>query len=212
MNADNLAVLSRLLSFTGIKDPGEAAKNLLARFGSLSSLLSSDAAELADAGLSPREALLLSLAAAIPARAAEDAIPGKTVFDNSKKLADFFIRRFLGASVERVVLLLLDENYRPLALKKIAEGAVNSAAVELRCVTEAAVQVDASYAVLAHNHPRGTPAPSRDDETTTRLTSDALASAGVRLIEHYVVAGNRAVPVLYSLGSLPTEMPASFYE
>ncbi|MBP5610263.1 MAG: hypothetical protein J6X72_02860, partial [Clostridia bacterium] len=135
MNAENLAVLSRLLSFTGVKDPDKTAEKLLARFGSLSSLLSSDAAELADAGLSPREALLLSLAAAIPARAAEDAIAGKTVFDNSKKLADFFIRRFLGASVERVVLLLLDENYRPLALKRIAEGAVNSAAVELRCVT-----------------------------------------------------------------------------
>ena len=204
--------LSNLLSYVKAKDADETAQKLLARFGSLSSLFSADRAELTDAGLSERAALLLSLAASIPARAAEDAIGGETPFDTSKKIADFLVRRFLGASVERVVLLLLDENYRPLALRKIAEGAVNSAAVELRCVTEAAVQSDASYAVLAHNHPRGTPVPSRDDETTTRLTSSALASAGVKLIEHYVVAGNRAVPVLYTLEGLPTEMPASFYE
>ena len=95
---DNARLLSRLLSFTGAKDPDETVNRLLARFGSLSSLLSSDAAELHEAGLSPRAALLLSLAAAIPARAAEDVIPGKTVFDSSKKLADFFVRRFLGAS------------------------------------------------------------------------------------------------------------------
>ena len=79
-------------------------------------------------------------------------------------------------------------------------------------MTEAAVLSDATYAVLAHNHPRGNPAPSRDDETTTSLVSDALASAGVKLIEHYVVAGNRAVPILRTLPCLPAAMPDGFYE
>ena len=209
---DNARLLARLLSFAGVKEPDETASRLLARFGSLSSLLSSDAAELREAGLSPREALLLSLSAAIPARAAEDAIPGKTVFDSSQKLAAFFVRRFLGASVERVCLLLLDAEYRPLTLKKIAEGAVNSAAVELRSVTEAAVLSDATFAVLAHNHPRGTASPSRDDELTTSLVSDALSSAGVKLIEHYVVAGNAAVPILRTAKGLPSAMPDGFYD
>ncbi len=205
-------VLARLLSFTRTKDPDAEAARLLARFGSLSSLLSSDAAELTDAGLSKNAALLLSLAAAITARAAEDEIKERAVFDKSAKLSDFFIRRFLGASVERVSLLLLDDKFRPLELKRIAEGAVNSAAVELRCVTEAAVLSNATYAVLAHNHPRGTPTPSRDDELTTSLVSDALASAGVKLIEHYVVAGNTAVPILRTLAGRPAVMPDSFYE
>lgn len=206
------AALSRLLGFAGIKEPGKTAESLLSRFGSLSSLLSSDRAELTEAGLSENAALLLSLAAAIPARAAEDALTEPTVFDRSDKLADFFVRRFLGASVERVSLLLLDGEFRPLAFKRIAEGAVNSAAIELRCVTEAAVLSNATYAVLAHNHPRGTPVPSHDDEATTSLLSDALASAGVRLIEHYVVAANRAVPILQNAPGRPTPMPGEFYE
>ena len=204
MKFDATATLARLLSYAGTKDPEKTADGLLARFGSLSSVLSSDRAELVDAGLSSRAALLLSLAAAIPARAAEDVIPGKTVFDKSAKLADFFVRRFLGASVERVCLLLLDAELRPLALKKIAEGAVNSAAVELRSLTEAAV--------LSNDHPRGAACPSRDDEATTSLVSDALATAGVKLIEHYVVAGNAAVPILRSLPGLPSAMPDGFYE
>ena len=204
--------LARLLSFARVKDPDAEAAKLLARFGSLSSILSSDAAELTDAGLSRNAALLLTLAAAIPARAAEDAIGDGTVFDKSKKLSSFFVRRFLGASVERVSLLLLDDKFRPLELKRIAEGAVNSAAVELRCVTEAAVLSNATYAVLAHNHPRGTPTPSRDDELTTALVSDALASAGVKLIEHYVVARNTTVPIMKTLAGRPSPMPDPFYE
>ena len=207
-----IRALSRLLVYAGIGDAESTAEKLIARFGSLSSLLSSETAELVEAGLSPRAAILLSLASAIPARATEDAIGTDAVFDSSKKLADFFIRRFLGAAVERVGLLTLDENFRLLALTKIAEGAVNSAAVELRCVTEAAVRSDATYAVLAHNHPRGTPTPSRDDEVTTALVSDALASAGVKLIEHYVVALNRAVPILRNLPGRPALMPDGFYE
>ena len=204
--------LSRLLGFAGVKEPETKAEELLARFGSLSSILSCERAELTEAGLTPKAALLLSLAAAIPARAAEDALSEKVVFDRSDKLADFFVRRFLGASVERVSLLLLDAEYRPLAFKKIAEGAVNSAAIELRCVTEAAVLSNATYAVLAHNHPRGTPVPSHDDELTTALLSDALSSAGVKLIEHYVVAANRAVPILQNAKGRPAPMPAEFYE
>lgn len=204
--------LARLLAFARMKDPDETAAQLLARFGSLTSLLSSDEAELSDAGLPKSAALLLTLAAAIPARAAEDAIGDGTVFDKSDKLSAFFVRRFLGASVERVSLLLLDGDLRPLALKRIAEGAVNSAAVELRCVTEAAVLSNATYAVLAHNHPRGTPDPSSDDEMTTALVSDALSSAGVKLIEHYVVARNTAVPIIKTLPGRPAVMPDSFYE
>lgn len=211
MNPETSA-LAKLLAYAGVKDADGTAEKLLARFGSLSSLFSSDRAELTDAGLSERAAILLSLCASIPARAAEDAIGGETTFDASKKIADFLVRRFFGASVERVVLLLLDDRFRPLSLKRIAEGAVNSAAVELRCVTEAAVLSDATYAVLAHNHPRGNPAPSRDDEATTSLVSDALASAGVKLIEHYVVAGNRAVPIMRTLPGRPAAMPDEFYD
>ena len=206
------AALTRLLGFAGVKEPETVAETLLARFGSLSSVLASDRAELVEAGLKENAALLLSLAAAVPARAAEDALAEKVVFDRSEKLADFFVRRFLGASVERVSLLLLDAEYRPLAFQKIAEGAVNSAAIELRCVTEAAVLSNATYAVLAHNPPRGTPTPSHDDKLTTALLSDALASAGVKLIEHYVVAANRAVPILQNAEGRPTPMPAVFYE
>ena len=204
--------LSRLLAYAGVKDADGTAEKLLARFGSLSSLFSSDRAELTDAGLPERAALLISLSASIPARASEDAIGSGTPFETSGKIADFLVRRFFGAAVERVVLLLLDDRFRPLALKRVAEGAVNSAAVELRCVTEAAVLSDATYAVLAHNHPRGNPAPSRDDETTTSLVCDVLATAGVKLIEHYVVAGNRAVPILRTLTGRPATMPDWFYE
>ena len=204
------SALSSLLRFAGVTDES-VTDALLSRFGSLSAVLSSDRRELIAAGLSERAAILIQTAASILARSAEDQLSSGTVFDRSEKLAAFFVRRYLDASVERVSLLLLDSDYRPLTLRKIAEGAINSAAVEPRRIAEEAVFAGASYAVLAHNHPRGLPIPSRDDEVTTALVSEALSTVGVLLIEHYLVAGNTAVPVCRLSTTLTQVMPESFY-
>ena len=206
---DRLALAS-LLRFAGVTDE-TISDRLLARFGSLCAVLSSDRRELMAAGLTERAAILIQTSASILARSAEDRDGSGVVFDRSKKLADFFVRRYLDASVERVSLLLLDGDFRPLTLRKIAEGAINSAVIEPRRIAEEAVFAGASYAVLAHNHPRGLPVPSRDDELTTALTSEALSTVGVSLIEHYLVAGNTAVPVCRLSTTLTQVMPESFY-
>ena len=42
--------------------------------------------------------------------------------------------------------------------------------------------------ILAHNHPKGTKTPSKDDVMTTGRLFNLFATVGVRLVCHYIVA------------------------
>ena len=44
--------------------------------------------------------------------------------------------------------------------------------------------------ILAHNHPSGVAEPSRADEVLTRDLKEALALVDVRVLDHFIVAGN----------------------
>jgi DNA repair protein RadC len=47
--------------------------------------------------------------------------------------------------------------------------------------------------ILAHNHPSGVAEPSRADEFLTRTLRESLALIDVRVLDHFIVAGNGVV-------------------
>lgn len=53
-----------------------------------------------------------------------------------------------------------------------------------------ALHHNAAAVILAHNHPSGVAEPSRADEMLTRALKEALALVDVRVLDHFVVAGN----------------------
>jgi RadC-like JAB domain len=50
-----------------------------------------------------------------------------------------------------------------------------------------------AIATFAHNHPSGVAQPSHADELLTRNLKDALSLVEVKVLDHFVVAGNQAV-------------------
>ena len=91
-------------------------------------------------------------------------------------------------AAELVFLLCLDRKGRLLACKRLAEGDVASADLNIRKVVEMALLTSASAVILAHNHPSGVAVPSSSDEAATRQVAEALRTIGVRLVDHIVVA------------------------
>ena len=45
---------------------------------------------------------------------------------------------------------------------------------------------------MAHNHPSGLAEPSRADEMLTRALKEALATVDIKLLDHFIVAGNQS--------------------
>ena len=51
---------------------------------------------------------------------------------------------------------------------------------------------NAAALILAHNHPSGVAEPSRADEQLTLSLRQALALVDVKVLDHFIVAGNAA--------------------
>lgn len=88
--------------------------------------------------------------------------------------------------------LWLDAQHRLIVAEEAFRGTINQSAVYPREVVKRALAVNAAAVIFAHNHPSGVTEPSRADETLTESLQRALALVDVKVLDHFVVAGNQA--------------------
>jgi DNA repair protein RadC len=96
---------------------------------------------------------------------------------------------------EFILALFLDRKGRILGEKQVSYGGLDGAFLDLPFLLRRAVRLDAAAMVLGHNHPDGTPEPSREDRELTLLLSRRLRMLDMELFGHFVLAGGRFVPV-----------------
>ena len=189
LNADTqLTVFERILSYSvGDRSP-ECIERLVERYGSFSTVLSAREDELCTFGdMSRNAALLIKLVAYLNSRRKTDAFK-LGVHHTELELREYIAALFLGSSVESVYALLLDDEGRVQSVQHISDGTVNSSDVVPRKILECARRARSTKIILAHNHPKGSVAPSKDDMMTTGRLFTLFASVGVRLMAHYIVA------------------------
>ena len=83
--------------------------------------------------------------------------------------------------------LFLDNKHKVLGFDVIFEGTIDQAPVFPREVARLALIRNATAVIVAHNHPSGDTAPSREDEKITKELTDALSLVGLRLLDHIIV-------------------------
>ena len=113
-------------------------------------------------------------------------------FDSPHGAKEYF-RLAIGAEpVEHFCVLWLDSQNRALAFERLAHGTLTQASVYPRELALSALRHNAAAVVLAHNHPSGSTAPSRADETLTLTLKNALALVDVRVLDHIIVTPGAA--------------------
>jgi DNA repair protein RadC len=189
-----------LLLFYAIsqKDTNPLAHELIDRFGSFSGVLDADMRALCDVpGISEHTATFLKI---IPAAArkyfTEKTSQPDKIYDSVGKIGEFLVSKFVGSNVEEVYILLFDNRYALVDMKKIATGSVSSVDIPQRQLIELALSSKAAMAVIAHNHPSGLAIPSQEDTMVTESLRASLGMVDVELIEHIIVAGAQYVPVM----------------
>ena len=200
-------------------DTNGTAHGLLERFGSLKGICeaSFDELLLCD-GVGPQSAILLRLIPELMKRYAMEEVSPTEVYDSVAKLADFFIRTFIGLDHECLYMMLLNNRMNMIDCVLVSEGSVNSSTVPIRLMTQKALFRKASSVVLAHNHPQGLALPSARDIEVTETLLGAFDSIGVTLLEHLIVADGRFYPILQQhYGSLrkhpaTKQLDSGFYE
>ena len=180
------------------KDTNELGHALIKRFGSLANVLETPAEELAKLpGMGINAATFLTLIAQLERYYLMHKNDEKilaSLDDCGKYLANCFRNQ----RNETVMLLCLDAKCKVISCNEVGQGSVNSAAVPIRRVVEMALGVNASSAILAHNHPSGLAIPSGEDIQTTRRLALALDAVEIQLVDHIIVADSDYVSLRQS--------------
>jgi DNA repair protein RadC len=95
------------------------------------------------------------------------------------------------------MILLLDAQNRVMGNVELFRGTLTQTSVYPREVVKLVLERNAAAVILAHNHPSGVGEPSIADQSLTRSLTQALALVDVRVLDHFIVAGN-AAPVSFA--------------
>lgn len=193
-------ILELLLFFSIPRmDTNELAHALINRFGSLAEVLDAPYEELLKIkGVSDNTALLLKLEPNLARVYLDGRRNPVEALDNSRKLGEYFVNKFIGRTNEVVFLLCLDSSLNVINCDMIAEGTVSSSMLSGRRIMEQVVRHNAYRVVLAHNHPRGLALPSNEDIIVTRDFRHALKRLEIELIDHIIVAGKEYISLFDS--------------
>lgn len=94
---------------------------------------------------------------------------------------------------EEFHIVTLDTKHQPIATHQITVGTLDASLVHPREVFRPAIRDAASAILLVHNHPSGDPTPSPEDRQVTRQLERAAETVGISVLDHIIVAGDRAL-------------------
>lgn len=190
-----------LLLFYAIprRNTKEIARKLLDKFGSFSAVMEAPLPLLQQVeGIGPGASTFLKLVHETGRYYLKNRDDDVTILDDLNKCGDYLVNFFHGKRTESVWLLCLDAKCKLLACQQIAEGGNDNVSISPRSIMEVALAVNASSVILAHNHPGGYAKPSDADILTTKYLGKVLASMGLPLVDHIVVAERDFISMVQS--------------
>ena len=190
-----------LLLFYSIprKDTNPLAHRLISRFGSLSGVFDANHEELMKVeGITENTAVLISMVPQMARKYLEDKADAVNAIGGFKDIGMYLMPKFVGRTVETIMLASLDNKNKIISCNIVAEGETDRATLSKRKVMEEAMRVGATRVILAHNHPRGFAMPSSEDIYLTREIYALLASVGIELVDHIIFAEDDFVSLAVS--------------
>lgn len=170
------------------KDTKPLAKTLLARFGGMRGVLDARPEELAQVpGFGPGLLSLWRLIREIMSRYALAPFLQRETLCTLDAVVAIARQRLGNMGQEESWLALVDARNHLISWERLRRGSVSSVAINPRDVLEAALLRKASGMVLVHNHPGGSPTPSRADLDLTRQIEQLAPALGLRLLDHVIV-------------------------
>jgi DNA repair protein RadC len=186
-----LAVLLR----TGVhgKSAVDLGNELMLRFGSITRLLAASSELLEIKGLGQAKTAQFAAAIELARRAMAEEIKERSALTSPGAVRDY-LRVALGHRPNEVfVCIWLDAQHKVIGIEDAFEGTLTQTSVYPREIVKRALKRNAAAVIFAHNHPSGVAQPSRSDELLTRDLKEALALVEVKVLDHFVVAGNQAL-------------------
>jgi DNA repair protein RadC len=190
-DAELLAVLLR----SGVrgKSAVDLGRELLQQFGSLTRLLEEGPARAELKGLGQAKRAQFAAAIELARRSIKEELKAGAALTSPAAVRDY-LRLAIGARPHEVFICIwLDAQHRVIKFDEPFRGTLTQTSVYPREVVKMALQTNAAAVIFAHNHPSGVAQPSQADELLTHNLRDALALIEVKVLDHFIIAGNQAI-------------------
>ncbi len=187
-DAELLAIFLRV----GLKGKSavDLARILIAHFGNLTRLFAATPEEFsAIPGMGPAKYAQLQAVLELSRRALAEEMKQGCAFSAPGAVRDYLRLHLAGLKHEVFFALWLDAQNRLIVAEELFRGTLSQTSVYPREVVKRALGHNAAAVVLAHNHPSGVGEPSSADQLLTRELKQALALVDVRVLDHFIVAG-----------------------
>jgi DNA repair protein RadC len=111
---------------------------------------------------------------------------GFVTIRNAKDVFDY-LQDMRNLPKEHLRGIYLNSHNRILRDEVISIGTVNSNMIHAREVFRPAIECNAAALILAHNHPSGESAPSKEDEDITKDLVQAGKILGISILDHVII-------------------------
>lgn len=187
-DAELLAIFFR----TGL--PGKSAIDLaqqaLLHFGSLTQLCSASVDDFCRLdGLGPAKYAQLQAVLELARRTIHEDMERGTELNSSSAAREYLRLRLAALPYEAFTVLFLDTRHCLIADEEMFRGTLTHTSVHPREIVRMALRHNAAAVILAHNHPSGSPQPSKHDQELTRMLRDVLHLMDVTVLDHFIIAG-----------------------
>lgn len=126
-------------------------------------------------------------------RALKEELRSGSALTSPGAVRDYLRLMLAGKEHEMFVVVFLDAQHRVIDAEELFRGTLTQTSVYPREVVKASLRWNAAAVIFAHNHPSGVAQPSQADELLTRNLRDALALVDVKVLDHFIIAGNASI-------------------
>ena len=160
------------------------ARTLIKRFGSLAGVLNADSKALAaHPGMGETSAAAMKIVALAVRRLARE----QPILGSWDALIDYLTIDMAHLNVERVRVLYLNAQNMLIHDEHVGDGSIDEAAIHPREVIRRALDLGSSALILVHNHPSGSPQPSRAEVYITNRIAEAGRLLGIVVHDHVII-------------------------
>ncbi len=191
-DAELLAIFLRV-GVTG-KSAVDLARDLLTQFGSLNGIFAATEHELSQVhGIGTSKYVQLQAIFELSRRALNEHLQQRDVFKSPQQVHDYLVLKLGSLTREVFLVLFLDTQNQLVATEEMFTGTLTQTSVYPREVVKRTLHHNAASVIFAHNHPSGIAQQSQADELLTKQLKQALALVDVRVLDHFIVAGNNTL-------------------
>lgn len=180
----------------------DTAHALIKRFGSLYNVFSASVEELMSVeGIGEKAAALIYEQSGLLRRYSIEKMNAPSNMVLTPKNAGRYIMNFFeGYSNEVLILFSLNRECKIQKSIIVSKGTIDRVQAYMRDIVRIALESNAAYVILAHNHPGGEAKASENDLIFTAELERALTYINVRLIDHVIVANGDYVSIANQFG------------